>query len=259
MEVYVAPFGEAVAEMTVAQLKLATSVDHLVCVGEEFDRRLWSERWKRLPGSHDPSWLDWLRGGRHATTLELRRAAHKLQRELGARLEREVTWEEDADLEVAERQALSARLAPPAAGLHRLAVRLGGGGPLSADDLVAVLAHEAPVDDEARAAALDDPKHAFVQLLHLDAGSMLVPADFDAVLEGVPFTIGSAPELARELERLRALLAPALTESAKPSGPVTEVVESIETLARLAKEAVDRRLPLFVTNEPTSAPSVAVG
>jgi hypothetical protein len=251
MEVYVAPFGEAVAEMTVAQLKLATSVDHLVRVGEKFDRHLWSERWKRLPGSQDPSWLDWLRGGRHATTLELRRAAQKLQRELAGRLEREVAWEEDAELAAPERQALSARLEPLEAGLHRLAVRIAAGGALSAEELTSLLAAGDPAEAETLAAATDDPKHAFVQLLHVRAGSVLVPADFEDVLEGVPFTIGSAPGLVRELDQMRATLAPALDGADATRG--AELLEPLETLARLAKEAIERRLPMFVASEPTNA------
>jgi hypothetical protein len=246
MEVYVAPFGEAVAEMTVAQLKLATSVDHLVCVGEKFDRHLWSERWKRLPGSHDPSWLDWLRGGRHATTLELRRAAQRLQRELSRRLEREITWEEDVELSVPSRQALSDHLALTEVELRRLAARLGAGGEApSGAELEALLGGADAGEPDA---AVDDPKHAFVQLSHLRAGSVFVPAEFDEVLEGVPFTIGSAPSLAIELDRLRSALAPSLADA-----PSDELARSLDTLARLTREAIERRLPLFASSEVTVA------
>jgi hypothetical protein len=255
MEVYVAPFCEAVAEMTVAQLKLAASVDHLVKVGERFDRHLWSERWKRLPGSQDPSWLDWLRGGRHASPLELRRAAQRLQRELSTRLECEVAWDEDVALDATARQALSASSAPIGSGLHRLATRLRAGEPLLGDELVS-LCEDAGEEAEPHAAAVGcDPAHPFVQLMHLDVGSVFVPAEFDEVLEGVPFTIGSAPRLARELERLHAEISPILAElhaegSDRLPAQVAALEASLETLSRLAHASVERRLPMFVSSEP---------
>jgi hypothetical protein len=245
IDVYVAPFGDALAEMTVAQLNLAASLDHLVPVGEKFDWRLWRERWKRLPGSHDPSWLDFMRGGRHPTRLELRRAAQKLQRDLAAKLEVEVVWNEDAEVPTGAEHDLSDHLPRQGClGLRRVALLWGNGPAPTRESIDEVLAEEDAPDITAHP-AMHDPAHPFVQLLHIDAGTLFVPAEFGSVLQGIPFTIGSAPGLIAELERVVAILGP--IEATRPSDDrLFDVVRAVRTLERLANRAVELRLPMFV-------------
>ncbi len=244
IDVYVAPFADALAEMTVAQLNLAASLDHLVPVGETFDWRLWRERWKRLPGSHDPSWLDFMRGGRHPTRLELRRAAARLQRELAKRLEVEVAWDEDAKVPTGPEHDLSDHVPRAgASGLRRIALQWGGGPAPSRERIDEVLAEDAA--EPSVVPELADPAHPFVQVLHVGSGNLFVPAEFEAVLQGVPFTIGSAPRLLEELRRIGSVLGP--TGSARAEDDrVFDVVRTVRTLERLAQRATDVRLPLFV-------------
>lgn len=245
IDVYVAPFGDALAEMTVAQLNLAASLDHLVPVGERFDWRLWRERWKRLPGSHDPSWLDFMRGGRHPTRLELRRAAHRLQKELASRLEVEVAWNEDAEIPTGDEHDLSDHVPRVGtSGLRRVALRWGAGPAPTREKIDAALAEE-DTDELVESPEMHDAAHPFVQLLHLGDGNLFVPAEFSAVLQGIPFTIGSATALLAELRRIVAILGP--IEAARPSDDrLFEVVRTVRTLERLAQRAGELKLPMFV-------------
>ncbi len=243
-DVHVAPFGDALAEMTVAQLNLAASVDHLVPVGEKFDWRLWRERWKRLPGSHDPSWLDFMRGGRHPTKLELRRAAQKLQRDLAARLEMEVAWDEDAEVTTGPDDLSDHLPRTGSVGLRRLAETWGSGPAPTPEIIEETLAVEPPAEGS-EGDAVHDRAHPFVQLLHVDAGNLFVPADFATVLQGIPFTIGSAPALRVELEKVLAVLGP--IQASRPNDDrLFDVVRTVRTLERLAERAVQLKLPLFV-------------
>ncbi|MBC7173791.1 MAG: hypothetical protein H5U40_15225 [Polyangiaceae bacterium] len=244
-DAYVAPFGDALAEMTVAQLNIAASVDHLVPVGAKFDWKLWRERWKRLPGSHDPSWLDFMRGGRHPTRLELRRAAQRLQRELATKLEVEVEWNEDAVFPTGPDHDLEDRVPRVGTlGLRRLALLAGEEDAPSREAIERALDEDAPMEI-AECAALHDPAHPFVQLLHLDAGNLLVPVAFRCVLQGIPWTIGSAPVLLDELDRIAAILGPIETIRGRDD-QLFEIVRALRTLERLARRAVELRLPLFI-------------
>jgi hypothetical protein len=246
IDVYVAPFGDALAEMTVAQLNLAASVDHLVPVGEKFDWRLWRERWKRLPGSHDPSWLDFMRGGRHPTRLELRRAAQKLQRDLSSKLELAVKWDEDAPVPTGQEHDLSDRLPRTGClGLRRLAIRWGHGDAPNRRQIDEALSEKDDAEELSAHEAMRDPAHPFVELLHLEADNLFVPADLGAVLQGIPWTIGSAPRLVRELEKVETIIGP--VEAARSSDDLLfDVVRTMRTLERLARRSVELRLPMFV-------------
>lgn len=244
-DVQVAPFCEALADMTVAQLNLAASVDHLVPVGEKFDWRIWRERWKRLPGSHDPSWLDLMRGGRHPTRLELRRAAQKLQRDLAARLELDVAWDEDAEVPSGPEYDLSDQLPRGGCLSLRRIVEQWGPGPAPSPAVV-----EGALADEHRAEPPDgekvhDGSHPFVQLLHVNSSNLFVPSDFATVLQGIPFTIGSAAVLRLELAKVLAALGP--LQAARPDDDrLFDVVRTVRTLERLAERAVELKLPLFI-------------
>ncbi|MEZ4338137.1 MAG: hypothetical protein R3B82_16070 [Sandaracinaceae bacterium] len=236
IDAFVSPMSVAWRGIRPAAATVYFSVDHLAELGEPFDYEAWSKRLRALPSFDEPfAFTDLLPGRGPLSASRVRKETLAFQRRVSERVGVDVTWDDSGRVD----DEPPARLDPTAmARIRLLGARL--------------LSQETPATEWLSSLATDDPwshpdyeasgarlRSLAPQLSLLDIANLYLPADFHEVLHGLPYCVGSASRLRREVEQLDASIA-RLTSGFQRSRYMLEV------LAELSERAVALDLPLWV-------------
>jgi hypothetical protein len=204
IDVHVTPLKVALAGATKAHEPFYFSAGHLVELGEPFDYRGWREKLRALPRGEDGPFAvltQFFPGVGKLGPRGIARATTRFQRELSERLGVPVAWDDAAHdgTEVGFDGQYIGKLDPN--GMLQLFLVVAGvlGEGLSSERLAAIGELDPPPDDAAFRAATERVRELAPQFSLIDIENLLLPVDAARPLRGLPYNIGSAPALEREL------------------------------------------------------------